>query len=156
MDKNDPNQWTTSFIRNEPQFCMNVLREINATVAGLVEERNFAPAIAGLDRIVNGLITFQNAGGEFKPHICFFSWVEAEVVAFGVEAPVYKRRETAIQLFRDAYDYASGQTVKQSLGPVIEALQGGIDLDELREGFDPEFPDSIVDMLGDLHSKLTL
>ncbi len=156
MDRNDPNQWTTSFIRSEPQFCMSILRGINETVAQLVEERNFAPAIAGLDRIVNGLIAFQNAGGDFKPHICFFSWAEAEVVAFGIEAPVYKRRETATQLFRDAYDFASGQTVKESLGPVIEALENGIELDELREGFDPDFPDSIVDMLGDLQGRLTL
>ena len=135
---------------------MHTLREITQTVASLVEERNYAPAIAGLDRIVNGLITFQNAGGNFKPHICFFSWLEAEVVAFGIDAPVYKRRETAIQLFKDAYDYSSGQSVKESLGPVIQALEGGISLEELQEGFDPEFPDSVVDMLGDLYGKLTV
>ncbi len=156
MDRNDPNQWTPSFIRENAYFCMNTLREINETVAGLVEERNFAPAIAGLDRIVNGLITFQNAGGNFKPHICFFSWAEAELVAFGMDAPVYRRRDTATQLFKDAYDFASGDVVKNSLAPVIEALEDGIDLEELRDGFDPEFPDSVVEMLADLQDKLTL
>ena len=156
MDRYDPNDWTVDFVRCEPEFCMETLRNVNETVAGLIEERNFAPAIAGLDRIVNGLITFQNAGGNFKPHICFFSWAEAEVVAFGMDASVYKRRETSAQLFKDAYDFSTGNTVKESLGPVIEALEGGISLEELQEGFDPEFPDSIVEMLGDLHGKLTV
>ncbi len=156
MDRNDPNQWTPQFIRSEPQFCMSILRQINETVAGLIEERQFAPAIAGLDRIINGLITLQNAGGSFKPHICFFSWAEAELVAFGVDAPVYRRRDTAIQLFKDACDFASGDTVKNNLRPLIKELETGASLEELQKAFDPEFPNSVVEMLGDLHQRLTL
>lgn len=157
MDRYDPNEWTKRFVTDEPEFCINVLRDINETVAALISERNFPPAVAGLDRIINGLIVFQNAGADFLPHICFFSWVEGELIAFGLEgANPSIRRQNAIKCYEDARDFAKSQNTKDNLTPIIEDLKAGVPFDELREDYDPDFPDSCVEMLGDLQERLVI
>ena len=154
MDRHDPNQWTEKFVKSEPSFCMQILREINATVAELVDERNYPPAVAGLDRILNGLITFQNAGADMRPHLCFFSWMEAEIIAFGIDAPEENRRKTAISLYEDARDFAKSQNTKDNISAVIKELKRGVPLNKLRTEYDPDFPDSVVETLGDLQEQL--
>lgn len=156
MDRYDPNEWTEQFVKSETDFCMETLRNINETVAALVDEGNYPPAVAGLDRILNGLITFQNAGADVRPHLCFFSWMEAEIIAFGLDAPEDYRRKTALALYEDARDFAKSQSTRDNLSLLIVDLKTSVPLDEMKETYDPDFPEAVVETLGDLQEQLHL
>lgn len=154
MDRFDPNEWTKQFVRQEPEFCMDILRQVNATVIDLVREENYAPAVAGLDRILNGLITFQNAGANVRPHLCMFSWMEAEIIAFGMDAPERNRRNTAIQLYEDARDFAKSENTRNSISQIISQLRAGTPLSVMRQERGPDFAEDIASMLEDLQRQL--
>lgn len=154
MDRYDPNDWNQRFVRQEPDFCMSVLRDTNETVINLLEQGNFAPAVAGLDRILNGLFTFLNAGADVRPHICFFSWMEGAVIAFGVDAPELLRKENAIKVLEDARDFAKGENTKQNITTLITEIKRTSSLSTLRDEFDPDFPESIIETLSDLQEQL--
>ena len=154
MDRYDPNEWTESFVKSEASFCMQTLRNINETVAALIDERNYPPAVAGLDRILNGLITFQNAGADVRPHLCLFSWLEAEVIAFGMDAPEDYRRKTALSLFEDARDFAKSQNTRDNLSVIIVDLKTGVPLNKIRDEYEPDFPDSVIEGLANLQEEL--
>lgn len=154
MDKFDPNEWTPKFVRNEPEFCMELLRQINATVIEVVREKNYAPAVAGLDRILNGLITILKAGGNVKPHLCMFSWMEAEIIAFGIDAPEEKCRRTAIALYEDARDFAKSENTKNDISQMISALRSRTPLSVLRQERGGDLAEEVAEILEDLQEKL--
>ena len=154
MDRFDPNEWTKQFVRQEPEFCMDILRQINATVIDLVREEDYAPAVAGLDRILNGLITFQNAGANVKPHLCMFSWMEAEIIAFGVDAPEENCRATAIQLYEDARDFAKSENTRDNISELISILRSRTPLSVLRQERGTDFAEEIASVLEDLQRQL--
>lgn len=154
MDRYDPNEWSERFVARDPDFCMSVLRNVNETVIDLLENGNYAPAVAGLDRILNGLFTFLNAGADVRAHICFFSWMEGMVIAFGVQAPESKRKENAIKVLEDARDFAKGENTKQNISMLISDIRSASSLSALCDEYDPEFPSSVVETLGDLQEQL--
>lgn len=156
MDRYDPNDWNTRFVSREPEFCMQVLRQTNATVIELLEAEEFAPAVAGMDRILNGLITFLNAGAKVRPHLCFFSWMLAEIAAFGVDAPEDRRKKVAIGNLEDARDFAGSEGTKDTLSQIIREMKSRDSLARIQQRVDPDFPESVIDMLNDLQEKLVV
>lgn len=154
MDRYDPNEWTKSFVTENKSFCLEQLRIANNRVIELVQNGDYAPAIAGLDRIINGLITMLNAGGDYRSHICFFSWIEADIILFGMNAPEDKKLETALKLLEDARDFAKSETAKQNISAMISDLRSGKSISTMRQEYGSEFPVAEVDMLRDLNGKL--
>ncbi len=154
MDRYDPNEWTKSFVDENQSFCLEQLRSTNNRVIELIEQREYAPAIAGLDRILNGLIAMQNAGGDYRSQICFFSWIEADVILFGMDAPEDKRREIALNMLEDARDFAKSETSKQNISAMISDLRSGKSISTMKNEYDSEFPSADIDMLRDLNGKL--
>lgn len=156
MDKMDPNQWTPSFVSSNRSFCMRTLQDSCGTIIDLVRNREYEVAVVGLDRLLNGMITMQNhAGCNYKSQICFCSWVEAEIVAFGVtRAPEEKRREVALGLYEDARDFAQHQKTIAALSAVIRDLRSGKSMAAIQQIHDPNFPDSVLSILESVRGKI--
>ncbi len=155
MDRQDPNTWTAAYASANTAECLAFLRQTNTQAAELVREKRYEAAVAGLDRILNGLIVLQNSKvGNFRPHICMFSWCEANVIFMGVDAPEDKRRQTALALYRDACDFAGSESTRQSLREIIEALESGMAADEFRRELEPTFPTETADMMEKLNEQL--
>ncbi len=154
MDRYDPNEWTKSFVMENQTFCLEQLRCTNNRVIELIEQREYAPAVAGLDRIINGLITMLNAGGDYRSQICFFSWIEANVILFGMDAPEDRKRDTALKLLEDARDFAKSETSKQNISAMISDLRSGKSISTIKNEYGSEFPSADIDMLRDLNGKL--
>ncbi len=155
MDRYDPNEWTQRFVTREPDFCLSVICQTTEQVIQLVKMRQYTPAISGLDRILNGLITFQNAGADFRPYICMFSWIEATIIALGANAPEENRRRTAISLYEDARDFATSENTKQNITSIIRILNSGRPLLSLKDDIEPDFPYSVEEILEDLLNRLS-
>lgn len=156
MDRFDPNEWTPAFVSSNQIFCVQVLQDTCGTIVDLVRGRQYKPAVAGLDRLLNGLILMQNHGSrDFGSHICFCSWAEAEIIAFGmVDAPEDKRREIALKLYEDARDFAQSEKTKAIISAAIRDLRSGKPLNAVQQTHDPDFPGSIPDILETVREKL--
>lgn len=155
MDRYDPNEWTRSFVIENQSFCLEFLRDTNTQVANLLREGEYKAAVAGLDRILNGLITMQNAGGDYRSHISLFSWIEADVILFGIEdAPDDRKRDTAIGMLADARDFSKSDTNKQKLSAMISDVRGGRSISSLKSEYSPTFPEEEIDTLQNLNGKL--
>ena len=151
MDRYDPNEWTKEFVVSNKSFCVNFLKETNEKIIQLVRQNDYKSSIAGLDRMLNGLITMQNAGvGNCRPYLCGLSFVEGIIIACGLsEAPSDKRRDTALKAFMDARDFSTGG-MKEYAEQAIDALQSGMSFEAFKNNFDPNFPnDTVLDMLSD-------
>lgn len=156
MDRYDPNEWTRSFVAENQAFCLEQLRSTNNRVIELLQNGDYAPAVAGLDRILNGLITMLNAGGDYRSQICLFSWIEANILLFGVDAPEEKRRQNALQILEDAKDFAKSETTKQNISSMISDVRSGRSIQSLRQDYSSDFPAEEIDLLRDLNSKLVM
>ncbi len=150
MDRYDPNEWTKDFVVSNKSFCVNFLKDTNEQIIELVKKGDYKASIAGLDRMLNGLITMHNAGiGNCRPHVCGLSFIEGMIVACGLyEAPNDRRRDTALKAFMDARDYSTGG-IKEFAIEAIDALESGISFEDFKEEFDLDFPSDAVNMLSD-------
>ncbi len=155
MDRYDPNEWTGSFVKENTAFCMEFLRETNQKVIDLLEEGTYDAAVAGIDRILNGLIVLQNnTSGNYKPHICMISWMEAFVIAFGVDASEDQKRETVINCLQDAYDFAKSENTKEDIMKCINDFKSGAPFDEIYASEQHDFPGEVIEILSDIDGKL--
>lgn len=155
MDRYDPNEWTKDFVLSNKSFCVGFLKETNERIIELVEQKDYKASIAGLDRILNGLITMQNAGaGNCRPYICGLSFVEGVIIACGLsEASDDKRRECALKAFMDARDFSNGN-MREFANQAISALESGIGFEKFKQDFDPDFPNgTVLDLLSDTTHK---
>jgi hypothetical protein len=152
MFNNDPNTWTADFVRRNAADCIQFLKEAHMTVIKLTRDGNYQPVVAGIDRIINGFITMHNAGvGNYMPHMATLSLLESQIVAFGVtEAPENRRIKTALNLMRDAYDFASTDTFKGAIKDCIEIFESGMDIDDIMDEVEPGFPEQTLELLEDL------
>ena len=150
MDRYDPNEWTTSFVRANADFCIQFLQETNAMVIQLLRKENYAASVAGLDRILNGLITFYNAGAQtdlVRFLICCHSMAESHVIAFGLEGgDLTLRRKNAIGCLEDARDFGD-EDDKEMLQPLADALYSNKSLAQIRYEIEPNFPTDTIDVL---------
>lgn len=156
MDRYDPNEWTKDFVLSNKSFCVSFLKETNELIIKYVKEKNYKASIAGLDRMLNGLITMQNAGiGNCRPYICGLSFVEGDIIACGLfEAPNDRRRDIALKAFMDARDFSTGG-IGELANQAINALESGISFERFKQDFDPNFPDdTVLDMLSDTTHRL--
>lgn len=156
MDRLDPNDWTPTFVSSNRSFCMRALQDTCGTIVALVRKGQYEPAVTGLDRLLNGMILMQNyASCNYRSHICFCSWAEAELVAFGItSAPEEKRREIALKLYEDARDYAQNENTVSTISGVIRDLRSGKPLAAVQKTHDPNFPGSILTILEAVRDKL--
>lgn len=159
MDRSDPNTWTQSYVSSNRAECLRFLQETDRLVVKYIRERNYPAAVAGLDRILNGLVALHNGKcGNFRSHIAMFSMCEASVIAFGdlgPGAPESRRRATAMGLFQDAYDFSQSQATKETIAEVISQLKSGAPLTKIKSRYDSDFPQSTINFLTDLHDRLS-
>ncbi len=155
MDRYDPNEWTTSFVRSNADFCLQFLQETNAIIVRVLREGNCTAAVAGLDRTLNGLITFYNAGAQtdlVRYLISCLSLVESHVIAFGLEGgDPTARRKNALACLEDARDFAGDEDMKELIQPLLRDLYSNKSLDQLRYDHEPNFPADSVDLLEEIH-----
>ncbi len=148
----DPNNWTKSYVQANAAACVEFLIETNRRISSMLYEKNYAAAIAGMDRVLNGLVTMQNAGcGNFGSHIAVMSFAEGTVIAFGeVEyngktASEANRRATAIKAFEDARDFASSEQLKSTAAQVISLLKSGQSLASIAQEQELDLPEEAID-----------
>lgn len=157
MDRYDPNDWTTSFVRSNTAFCLQFLQETNAMVVNVLRQGNYPATVAGLDRILNGMITIYNAGAQtdlVRFIISTLSMVESHVIAFGLTGgDPAARRKNAIACLEDACDFAD-RDIKKSMEPLLRDLYGNKPLDQIRYETEPNFPADCIGLLEDLHPLL--
>ncbi len=159
MDYYDPNTWTESFVRHNARDCMTLLRRTNEQVVAYLRQGHSKAAIAGLDRILNGLAVIHNAQVmDCRRHMCLFSWAEANIVCMGnlEDAPADRRRATAVNLFSDARDFATKENTWQSLREILAAVEGGMSFAELKRELEPNFPEETASILQNLNKQLVL
>lgn len=157
-DINDPNTWTGSFVSTNRAECLRFLRETTSMIVDFVQQKNYLAAIAGLDRVLNGLIIMQNAKcGDFRSHLAMFSMCEGSILAFGindVDVPESKQREAALKLFEDARDFSKSEQTRQFLQEIAADFKSGVSLKRIKDKYGSDFPQSVIDILADLNNKL--
>ena len=155
MNKQDPNTWTPRYVSWHTRECLRFLQETNMLVVNLLKQGQYEACVAGLDRIINGLIVMQNSRcGDYRAHLCMLSWCEGNIIAMGVDAPEGKRRETALSMYRDACDFAKSDSTKESLKEIMYELQLRMSLQEFMEEVEPNFPEETLDILEKITGKL--
>ena len=155
MDRQDPNTWTPSYASQNLSDCLAFLRETNQLVIRYTEQENYSAAIAGLDRILNGLIVILNSKSmDVRSHISLFSMCEAHLVAFGIDAPESNRKSTAIQLMEDAIDFAKSETTKANFREILNEFRNCTSLADLRDDYGADFQEAVLDMLNNLNKQL--
>lgn len=152
----DPNEWTREFVLEHKDFCIRKLKETNDRLMNFLKQGQHEAALTGLDRILNGLVTMVNAGYDYCSHICFFSWIEANVILFGNfdDAPEQNRIKTAKQALLDARDFAKSETAKRNIGVILEDIERGYGISQLAAKYEEDFPNFEIEMLADLNDKL--
>lgn len=154
MDIYDPNTWDARFVKRNTAECVQSLKETNMLVNKYVKEGNYTAAVAGIDRILNGLFVFYNARiVDCSKEICMFSWAEANIIGFGIDAPQYKRRTTMIPLLKDARDFTTSDNNRELLSDFVDVLEDDADLNELKQYMEPDFPSTTLDWLEKLNSR---
>ncbi len=156
MDRHDPNQWTKEFVVGNKDFCIRIIKDTNNQVIDYIKQGEHKAAIAGLDRILNGLVTMINAGYDYRSHVCFFSWIEANIMLFGnlPDAPEQNRINTAKATLLDAKDFAKGETAKNTINEIINDINKGYELSALTSKYAGDFPNFETETLADLNNKL--
>lgn len=155
MNKQDPNTWTPRYVSWHTRECLHFLQETNKMVVELLKQGQYEACVAGLDRIINGLIVMQNSKcGDYRAHLCMLSWCEGNIISMGVDAPEGKRREAALMMYQDACDFAKSDSTKEGLKEVMYALQSCMTLEEFTEKVEPNFPEETLDILEQITGKL--
>lgn len=160
MNKSDPNTWTESYVSSNRAECLRDLRDVNSQVMVFIRQKNYLPAITGLDRILNGLVTMQNGKcGDFRSHIAMFSLCEGAIIVFGdfgKSVSESRQRETALKCFEDARDFSKSAAAKENIRSIIAELKSGVPLARIKAEQGTELSESMVlDMLADLNSQLS-
>lgn len=156
MDRYDPNQWTKEFVVENKDFCIRILKDTNRQVIEFLEQGEHEAVLVGLDRILNGLVTMINGGFDYRSQVCFFSWMQADVILFGdfPNAPEKNRLETAKKAYLDAKDFAKGPSAKKTVGMVLTDMDKGYDLSALQEKYGGAFPQFEIEALTTLTDDL--
>lgn len=156
MDRYDPNQWTKEFVVGNKDFCIRVIKDTNNQVINCLKQGEHKAVIAGIDRILNGLVTMMNAGYDYRSQVCFFSLIEANVMLFGNlrDAPEQNRINTAKDVLLDARDFAKSETAKNNISAIINDINKGYELSALANKYAGDFPDFEIETLADLNNKL--
>ena len=156
MDRHDPNQWTKEFVVNNKDFCIGEIKDFNKLIIKYLQEGEHQAVIAGLDRVLNGLVTMINAGYDYRSHVCLLSWVEANVMLFGnlQEFAEENRINTAKQALLDARDFAKSDTVKNNTNAIVDDINNGYDLAALRAKYEEDFPNAEIDTIIDINNRL--
>lgn len=152
----DPNEWTREFVSANPDFCIRKLKETNEQIIDWMKQGEHKTAVAGLDRVLNGLITMTNAGYDFHSHICFLSWMEANIILFGDfgDAPEHNRIHTAKSVLLDARDFAKSDTAKNSINQILNDINKGYAISVLTSKYAADFPNSEIETLIDINNRL--
>ena len=156
MDRHDPNQWTKDFVISNKDFCIRELIDTNNLVIRYLKSGEHKAVVVGLDRILNGLVTMINAGFDYRSQVCFFSWIEANVMLFGnlKEFPEENRIKTAKDALLDARDYAKEESTKNDIIAIIDDINKGYSLSTLAGKHAENFPDFEIEALTNLNDKL--
>ena len=156
MDRHDPNQWTKEFVVNNKDFCIGEIKDFNKLIIKYLQEGEHQAVIAGLDRVLNGLVTMINAGYDYRSHVCLLSWVEANVMLFGnlQEFAEENRIKTAKEVLLDARDFAKSDTVKNKTNAIVDDINNGYDLAALRVKYEEDFPNVEIDTIIDINNRL--
>lgn len=149
VDHTDPNTWTKQYVASHRKECLSFLQETSLLIIRYIRQGNYKAAVAGLDRILNGMITMQNSKcGNYYPFLYTFSMVEGILLA-SMGSPYIKN---AIKVFEDARDFAQTPKAKQSMDAALLPLKAGkpIDLTPddaiwFLEQTDSKFSDAISD-----------
>lgn len=156
MDRTDPNTWTKDFAKNNKNYCFDFLAETNMLVIKYMKSGNYKGAVAGIDRILNGLIVLQNSGvADCKPHLCLFSWCNGDIILHCVnDAPDYKRKEVALANYEDARDFAKSDSTKASLRSIISDIKSGTSVSSLKSRYASNCPQETIETLENLTQEL--
>ena len=151
----DPNEWTREFVSANPDFCIRKLKETNEQIIDWLKQGEHKTAVAGLDRVLNGLITMTNAGYDFRSHICFLSWMEANIILFGdfSDAPEHNRIKTAKSALLDARDFAKSDTAKNSINQILNDINKGYSISVLTSKYAVDFPSSEIETIMDINNR---
>lgn len=156
MDRHDPNQWTKEFVLENKDFCIRAIKDHNNQVIDHLKKGEHKLSIVGLDRIMNGLVTMINAGYDYRSQVCFFSWIEANIMLFGnlEDASEQNRIKTAKDALLDAKDFAKDETTKKTVSEIIDDINKGYNLSSLANKYAQDFPVFETEALTNLNKKL--
>lgn len=148
MDKYDPNQWTQSFVQENADFCFSILEDTNTRTVQFLKQANYSAAVAGIDRMLNGAITINNAGvSNMKPFLAAYSFCQGTIIACGLTGfEESKRKNTAMSAFADARDFAEDE-LKQISQQTISLLESGCSLTAFKQQVSPDFPADVIKIM---------
>lgn len=155
MNKYDPNEWTTVFVRNNKKFCFSFLQDTNQEIIEYLKKGEYETAVAGIDRMLNGAVVIQNAGvANMKPFLCTYSFNIGVVVICGVERGTeINRRNIAISNFLDAIEFSNGG-LKVYAQQAVDLLRSNRNMDDIKNELCPNFPQDLINLMCDMGQKL--
>lgn len=129
VDSEDPNTWTAQYVTLHHKECLTLIWETNQITIRCIRERNYAAAIVGLDRILNGLITMHNCKREnYHSFLCMYSMAEGIVLMALIPSNPAKASQitrNAISLLEDAMDFATNSGTKREIKETLRQIKAG-------------------------------
>lgn len=156
MDRTDPNTWTQSFVKDNIKYCFDFLAETNKIVVRCIRQGEFTGAVAGVDRIINGLITIHNSGAQkCKELISGFSRANGDILLFSLaDTDERKFREAALANYEDAYDFSSEASSRGYIRLRIDDIKDGRSLSALKSRYAKDYPENTISALQKLTDEL--
>lgn len=129
VDSEDPNTWTAQYVTLHRKECLTLIWETNQITIRCLREGSYAPAIVGLDRILNGLITMHNCKREnYRSFLFSFSMLESIVLMALIPSNPDKASSitsSAIATLEDAMDFARTIRAKRNIKDTIRQIRAG-------------------------------
>ncbi len=152
----NPNEWTSQYVRNNEETCVEILKRLAGALQDCVAEKDYRLALQCCDGICNGfsLMAGMNPNA-YAPMLYAYSFVLAELCLFGVGGSAGMR--AAIPPLEDALDFAKDcakpgrRTAERAKKDAIKIenmlrdLRNGYSVEQIRRTYCPDFPNDIID-----------
>lgn len=168
--------WTKEYVTENRRKCLSFLQATNLLAVRYIEKRRYASAVTSLDQLLNGLEVMHNSRqyGDLRSHMSFLSFVEGVIMAFASPSAMMREavelgravkytpeqvRDNGLVIARglveDARDFARSDEMKQTFGPLLEALeQGDAAVQRFRDEEFPDHPEELLAMYRNFNTRM--
>lgn len=144
--KRDIDNWTVSFVRNNPDFCKDIVKEETIFTRQLIKDGKYPLSIAGFDRIFQAFYLFDEARiTEVVPYFGVLSFAEGLIFMVKMDdREPSQRRKIARDCFTSVSRIGSGELTERSK-ILIRAIDSGISFAEFKRKYSPDFPYDVLE-----------
>lgn len=146
--KEDIDKWTVSFVKSNPNFCKNIVKNETIFIRHLIENGDYSTSIAGFDRVFKALYLFDEAKiADVIPYFRVLSYAEGLIFMVKLDnRESSQRRKIARDCFETVSHIGAGELTQRSK-ILIKAIDSGISFTEFKRKYSPDFPYDVLEFL---------